>query len=246
MKLTADYHVHSIYSRHNHGKSTIEEIVQRAAEMGLAEIAITDHGPKHYMYGIKEDKIKEAKEKVLEMRAKYPQLKILLGIEANLLDYDGNVDISDEVLKYSDIILCGYHAGALFSTPGDAWSFLVNNKIGKINKKMLKDITEKNTNAIVAAMRKNKIDILTHPGDKIPVYIDKIAAVAQETGTILEINNSHSHLNAEEIKIASKYDVKFAINSDAHVRDDIGSYKKGLKAAVEAGLDLSRIVNIEV
>ena len=70
MRLTADYHVHSTYSRHNHGKSTIEEIVQRAVDIGLEEIAITDHGPKHCMYGIKEAKIKEAKDKVIEMREK--------------------------------------------------------------------------------------------------------------------------------------------------------------------------------
>jgi putative hydrolase len=246
MRLTADYHVHSTYSRHNHGKSTIEEIVQRAVDIGLEEIAITDHGPKHYMYGIRQDKIKEAKEKVIEMRERYPQIKILMGVEANILDYKGNTDITDEVLKYCDIILCGYHVGALFSTPRDAWKFLVKNKIGKINEEVLREMEARNTNAIHEVMRKNKIDILTHPGDKIPVNIDSIAAIAQETGTILEINNSHSHLNAEEIKIASKYKVKFAINSDAHIKDDIGSYNKGLKAAVDAGLDLRRIVNIKL
>ena len=246
MRLTADYHVHSTYSRHNHGKSTIEEIVQRAVDIGLEEIAITDHGPKHYMYGIRQDKIKEAKEKVIEMRERYPQIKILMGVEANILDYKGNTDITDEVLKYCDIILCGYHVGALFSTPRDAWKFLVKNKIGKINEEVLREMEARNTNAIHEVMRKNKIDILTHPGDKIPVNIDSIAAIAQETGTILEINNSHSHLNAEEIKIASKYNVKFAINSDAHIKDDIGSYNKGLKAAVDAGLDLRRIVNIKL
>ena len=211
MRLTADYHVHSTYSRHNHGKSTIEEIVQRAVDIGLEEIAITDHGPKHYMYGIRQDKIKEAKEKVIEMRERYPQIKILMGVEANILDYKGNTDITDEVLKYCDIILCGYHVGALFSTPRDAWKFLVKNKIGKINEEVLREMEARNTNAIHEVMRKNKIDILTHPGDKIPVNIDSIAAIAQETGTILEINNSHSHLNAEEIKIASKYKVKFQV-----------------------------------
>jgi putative hydrolase len=245
MKLKADYHIHSTYSRRNHGKSTIEENVQRAVELGLEEIAITDHGIKHYLYGIKEEKIKEAKDTVVKLREKYPQIKILLGVEANILDYEGNTDISDEVLKHCDIILCGYHIGVLFSTPVDAWKFMVMNKIGRKSNKIFEVMKEKNTDAVVKAMSKYKINILTHPGDKIPLNTDRIAATAEKTGTILEINNSHSHLNAEEIKIAKNYDVKFAINSDAHIKDRIGSYEKGLKAALDAGLDLSRIINLK-
>lgn len=244
MKLIADYHVHSTYSRRNHGKSTIEEIVKQAVKIGLEEIAITDHGPKHYLYGIKEEKIKEAKEKVIEMREKYPQIKILLGVEANILDYEGNTDISDEVWKHCDIILCGYHIGVLFSSPKDAWKFTVMNKIGRTNKKIYEEMKSKNTEAVMKAMNKYKINILTHPGDKIPLNTDLIAQTAEKTNTLLEINNSHSHLNAEEIKLCSKYNVKFVINSDSHIKDTIGSYEKALKAAMDANLDLSRIINL--
>lgn len=245
MRLTADYHVHSTYSRRNHGKSTIEEIVQRAVEKGLEEIAITDHGPSHYLFGIQENKLKEAKEKVIELRKKYPQIKILLGVEANILDYEGNTDITDEVLKYCDIILCGYHIGVLFSSFKDTWNFTVMNKIGRKNKKVYEEMKEKNTVAVTKAMNKYKINILTHPGDKIPLNMDLISRAAEKTGTLLEINNSHSHLNAEEIKIASKYNVKFVINSDSHIKDNIGNYEKGLKAAIDANLDLSRIINLK-
>ncbi|WMJ77171.1 MULTISPECIES: PHP domain-containing protein [unclassified Sedimentibacter] len=244
MRTIADYHVHSTYSRRNHGKSTIEEIVQRAVEIGLEEIAVTDHGPSHYFYGIKMEKIKESKEKIIQMRKKYPQIKILMGVEANILDYKGNTDISDEVLKYCDIILCGYHIGTVFSSLDDVWKFTIMNKIGRKSKKVFENMREKNTEAVINAMNKYKINILTHPGDKIPLNTELIAKTAEKTGTILEINNSHSHLNAEEIKIASKYDVKFVINSDAHIKDNIGRYENGLKEAMDAKLDLSRIINL--
>lgn len=245
MKTKADYHVHSTYSRHNHGKSTIEEIVQKAVELGLEEIAITDHGPKHYLFGIQKNNLKEAKDKIIDLRKKYPQIKILLGVEANILDYEGNTDITDEVIKYCDIILCGYHIGVLFSSVKDAWKFSAMNKLGRKNKKIYEEMKAKNTEAVVKAMHKYKINILTHPGDKIPLNTDLIAKAAEETGTILEINNSHSHLNAEEIKAALKYNVKFVINSDSHIKDKIGSHEKGLKAAMDAGLDLSRIINLK-
>ena len=39
--------------------------------------------------------------------------------------------------------------------------------------------------------------------------------------------------------------VNFIISSDAHTPDRVGDFKAGIERAEEAGLDLSRIVNIE-
>lgn len=238
MRTVSDYHIHSTYSRRNHGKSSIEEIVERAVELNLKEIAITDHGPKHYLYGIDEKLIPEAKEIVIKMREKFPQIKILYGVEANILDYEGTTDISDVVKQHCDIILCGYHMGVLFTSPKDAFNFTIKNKFST-------KMADKNAMALANAMKKYNINILTHPGDKIPCNIDIVAKAAEETDTILEINNSHGHLNVEEIKIASKYNVKFVINSDSHIKDKIGSFENSLKAAIEAKLDLKRIINLE-
>ena len=51
---------------------------------------------------------------------------------------------------------------------------------------------------------------------------------------------------AEEIKIAATEDVKFIVSSDAHSANRVGSFEGGIKRALEAGLDIDRIVNIEV
>ena len=49
----------------------------------------------------------------------------------------------------------------------------------------------------------------------------------------------------EEIKIAAEVeDVKFIISSDAHSPQRIGDFEGGLARAIEAGLDIKRIVNI--
>lgn len=244
MRIKFDYHVHSVYSKNNHGKSTIEENVEKAIELGLEEIAVSDHGPKHALYGIKKENIKKAKDEIIELRKKYPNIKILYGIEANILNYQGDIDVNEDTIQFYDIVLCGYHLGVLYSSFKDFWGFIFLNYFSKFNKKLREKQIERNTNAVVNALNKNKIYILTHPGDKIPVDIDKIAFAAQENNTILEINNHHNHLNAEEIKIASKYDVKFAIGSDAHIKDNIGSFENALEEAKKAGVDISRIVNI--
>lgn len=244
MKIKFDYHVHSIYSKNKHGKSTIEENVQKAIELGLEEIAITDHGPKHFLYGIKNKNIKKAKNEVIELRKKYPNIKILYGIEANILSFEGDIDIKEEDLEIYDIVLCGYHLGVLYSSFRDLWGFIFLNYFSKFNKKLKEKQIIRNTNAVVNALNKNKIYILTHPGDKITVDIDKIAFAAQENNTILEINSSHNHLNAKDLKIASKYDVKFAIGSDSHIKDNIGGFENALREVKNAGIDIERIVNI--
>lgn len=244
MKLKADYHIHSTYSKHNHGKSTIEEIVKKSIEMGLEEIAVTDHGPKHFFYGIKKENILKAKNEIKELRKKYPNIKILFGIEANIINYSGDIDIDDDMIGLFDIILCGYHIGVIFSSLYDLWNFFFMNHICRLSKSLMEKQIKKNTNAVVNALNKNKIYILTHPGDKIPVNMDKVAYAAQKNKTLLEISNHHNHLNPEEIKIAAKYDVSFVINSDSHIKDTIGTFENGLKAAKEARLNINRIINL--
>ena len=94
------------------------------------------------------------------------------------------------------------------------------------------------------ALYENDIKILTHPGDKGRFDIDDIAKACADTDTLMEISTWHDHLTVEEIKIAAKYDVKFVISSDAHTPDRVGSFHGGIERALEAGLDIERIVNI--
>ena len=50
MLLTGDYHTHTVYS---HGKGTVLENALRAKEIGLQEIAITDHGFEQLAFGLR-------------------------------------------------------------------------------------------------------------------------------------------------------------------------------------------------
>lgn len=244
MKTITDFHVHSTFSRHNHGKSSVEEIVKKASELGLKEIAISDHGLKHLFYGITEDNLEVLNKKISNLRKEYPQMTIKQGIEANILSCDGTTDIDDNVIKYCDIVLCGYHSGVRYKSFSDFMNLFVLNYLARFIKPLRKRQIDVNTSAIVNALKNNNIDILTHPGEKMYIDIDKVAKAAAETNTLLEINNSHGHLSVEEIKAAAKYDVCFVINSDAHIKDKIGGYKNSLKRATEAKLELKRIVNL--
>ena len=106
--------MHSVYSRNNHGKSTIEEIVQEARAKKLKTISITDHGPGHLMYGIKRKLIPVQREEINRLKEKYDDIEILMGVEANVIGYDGEIDIREEEKKYFDFINLGFHDGVRF------------------------------------------------------------------------------------------------------------------------------------
>lgn len=237
MQILADYHTHTIYS---HGKGTIEENVKEAILKGIKTIGISDHGYKHMTYGIKLKNLKKMREEIDALKVKYPQIDILLGMECNILDEHGNIDMNDEVKDLCDYIMAGYHFG---SAPKSFKSLLnhCDNFIRKSEK-----AKEHNTKAIINAMKKNDIFIITHPGDKGDVYIEEIAKVAKETDTRLEINSSHGFLNCDQINKIKHLGNKFIIGSDAHVPNNVGNFELAIKIAKESNLDLSLIENIKL
>lgn len=240
MKIRYDFHMHTKLSD---GKSDMEDNVKEAIKKGLDIIAITDHGPEHYFFGIKEEDILKLRKEVDRLQEKYPEIGILLGIEANILGLDGSIDATDLIKENIDILLAGYHFG---SKPAKFFRDIkihIYNILGKKIKYFRKKGKKLNTMSIVNAMKNNEIDILTHPGDKGEVDMDLVAKTAAETNTKLEINERHTHLTAKEIKIAMKYDVEFIVSSDAHYYEHIGVYDLSTKRINESKLDKSRIVN---
>ena len=107
--IKADYHTHTVNS---HGKGTIEENVLKAIERGMEVIAITDHGFGQPFAGITPKKFESMKEQVAALREKYKNIKIMLGVEANIINKKGDVDLTEEQIKEMDIILSGYHLTA--------------------------------------------------------------------------------------------------------------------------------------
>ncbi|MBO3444659.1 PHP domain-containing protein [Clostridium sp. CCUG 7971] len=237
MQILADYHTHTVYS---HGKGTIEDNVKVAISKGIKTIGISDHGYKHISFGVKINDIYKMREEIDNLNMKYDNINILLGMECNILDDNGNIDINDKIIGSLDYVMAGYHFG---STPTSLKSMLnhCNNYIIKSEKSK-----EYNTKALINAMKKNDIFIITHPGDKGDIYIEEVAKIAKETDTKLEINSSHGFLNANQLKEIKNIGNKFIIGSDAHIPENVGNFELAMKIAKEANLDLSLIENIKI
>ncbi len=240
MIVKADYHMHTKFS--GDSKNELEAIVKKAIELGLEEIAITDHGPAHNGYGIKKENYPVLRADIDKLNLKYPQIKILLGLEANILGTDGEIDIDSDMWGMIDWVNAGYHFGSNLKKD---FKIHLYNILSRFSKHFYDKARAINTKAMVSAIEKNKINMITHPGAKGPVDIDAVAKAASLKGTILEINNSHGHLTIEEIKVAMKYPVIFAVCSDAHEVDKVGQVSNALDRAYIAGVDKKNIYNVK-
>ncbi len=90
-------HVHSQYSILD-GMSSISDLFQRASELNMPALALTDHGN---MYGIKE---------FFKVAAKYPDIKPIVGCEIYVSKFDHKIKDKDHRAYYHLILLAkNYH-----------------------------------------------------------------------------------------------------------------------------------------
>jgi len=242
MKIIGDYHTHTIYS---HGTGTIKENVEAALNKGLKEIAICDHGPGHLLYGVRKKEIFKMREEIDGLKEEYKEkgINVLLGVEANVMDYDGSIDVDKETIEILDILLLGFHYGVVPKNIKSIFLFYILNPMSKVISTFEDRMEQLNTEALIKAINKYPIDIITHPGSKARLDIKKLADAACDKGTALEINSHHSQLSIENLEIAQKSKVDFYINSDAHSPSRVGDFEGGIIRALQANIPINRIRN---
>ena len=247
MKFFGDYHTHTIYSRrpyifYNHAKGTIEENIIEAKNMGLKELAITDHGFSHKYFGCSRKNLKTTKEEILRLSQKH-NIKVYLGVEANFISQDGTIDVIESDKEYLDIILCGFHRSAKPKTLSDKFKIFWSNMFAKFLGTSSK-LKQKNTLMILNAIEKNKIDIITHLNSKMKCDVVEVAKKAAEKGIYLELNERHCDFSSEEIKGMLQTKVNFIVNSDSHKSKNIGKFSKVEKLIIENNIPEDRVANL--
>lgn len=223
MRLIADFHIHTVAS--GHAYSTALEYASVAAKKGIQVIAITDHGPAmpggpHYYHFSN-----------LRMLPKQIEgVSVLKGVEANIINENGDIDLEERELKLLDIVMVAMHPRCGYE-----------------------DLGEKgNTEVMLKAMDNPYINIIAHPGN--PMFcVDpkKIVEKAKAKGILLEINNSSftgSRAGSEDrcLEIArevKRQGWKVVIGSDAHYAEMVGTFEKAIELAGRAGLAEKDVVN---
>lgn len=217
-----------------------------AQKRNLQEIAITDHGPANIFAGVKNNSIYlKIKEEVKKRAKNFPQLKVMVGAEANIIGLQGQIDIDKKIIKQLDLLLVGLHPYVKPIDWNSAFNFVVRNQLSQINRGQREKVKNINTKTLLEAVHKNDCLAITHPGLNMPIDYKELAKGCVKTNTALEINAGHKFPGLEEILEAADSGVDFIVNSDSHFPHTVGELSYGGKVLKKAKIDLDRIINIK-
>lgn len=227
IEVELDVHTHTLASGHAYG--TIREMAQAASEKGLKLLGITEHA--RGIPGTCDD-IYFQNLRVVP-RNMYG-IELMLGSEINILDYEGTLSMSEELMDKLDIRIAGIH------------SFCY--KAGTM---------EQNTNAVLNAIKNPRINIISHPDDgKCPLDYETIVKAAKENSVLLELNNNSlnpvmNRLNVHEnnikmLKLCMEYQVPILISSDAHDPADVARFDFVSEVVEEIQFPEELIINKDV
>lgn len=230
MRLTADYHTHTV---HSHGTGSVDENVEAAISRGLETVGIADHSIAHAFYGINRRRIGYYLSCIEKAKEKFAgQIEIRAGIELNLIGLDGSVDMPESVF---DTVILGYHKAAVCRDLRTLWTYATPRRSGR---------ADAVTKGYIRAMQRHHIDIIAHPGYGVPVDIRLLARACADYGVLFEINNKHSDLRPEDVAEAAAAGARFVVSSDAHSPDCVGQAPNALALAERAGLGPDIIINV--
>lgn len=243
MILFGDYHTHTQYSRHGHGKGSVLENAGVAADKGLKQIAITDHGFNHLTYGVRRRDIPAVKEDILNAK-EVTGVDILLGVEANLISRDGDVDVKEEDYEFLDVLLMGHHRMVKMSNMKD---FMTLNMVNMFNSPFAPSAERlnRNTTAFLKALDKYPIDVITHLNYGFPTDTLAVARMAKQKGVYVELNGKRINFTDQELDIMASEGVKFILGSDAHRPERVGECNNGMNLIYRLGIPVSQVVNLD-
>ena len=194
-----DWHVHSNYVD---GKSSIDEMCRQALNNGLRLVAFTEHVRKELTYNY-DDFIKEIK----EARQKYPELKILYGCEAKILE-GGELDASRDVLDKCEFVVAVFHTLPYQSK-------------------------EDNINALREALSNPRVESWGHPGtllnkyDFEPEEMEELVRLCIRNNVLIENNLKEKYTPPQEFsRIVEKLGAATVFGSDAHHTSELRKLSK--------------------
>jgi putative hydrolase len=225
MQFVADLHVHTIAS--GHAYSTVLEIARAAADKGLAMLALTDHGPAMpgapHSYHFSNQ---------VAMPDTIYGVRILKGIEANVMDRQGTLDLDEARLAKLDIVLAGLHT--LCAPNGSV---------------------QENTAMMIKVFQNPWVDVVVHPGNpEYPVDEAAIVQAAAEHDVALEINNSSltvsrqgSWPHCDHIAcLAKTYGCKILVGSDSHFALSVGDFGAAAELLQRNDIPARQVLNTSV
>ena len=219
-----DIHTHTIAS--GHAYNTLYEMIRAAAGRGLTLFGSSDHAPAmpgscHEMYFCN---FKAIPRELFGIR-------LIMGCELNIIDYQGNVDLKRWLQKRLDYGIASIHD----------LCYEIGTK-------------EENTAALIGAMENPYVQIIGHPDDsRIPLDYESLVKAAKEHHVLLEVNNSSlkpgsPRPGAREnyytmLKLCRSYNTAVILGSDSHCAADAGCHEQASALLAEVDFPEELVVN---
>lgn len=226
MNIIADLHTHTIASTHAY--ATVTEMAKAAADKNLYAIAITDHGrnmpggPGPYYF----ECLSLIPEKLFSVR-------VLKGMEADIIDFNGSLDADDALLSGLDFVVASMHMPALPYEPS----------------------IKKCTEAYLAVCDNKNVNAIGHSGSPYYAYdYETVIKRCAQTDTLIEINNASfgglrkgDPENCRKIaKLCKKHSARVVVNSDAHFWSAVGSVENAVSMLTKIDFPPELIVNSSI
>jgi DNA polymerase (family X) len=217
-------HCHSDYSD---GGTSIEELALACKAAGYSWVGLTDHSQAAaYAGGLSPDDLQRQADEVDGLNAKLKGIRILKGIEADILQ-DGNVDYDDVVLARLDFVIASIHSR--FGMDRDGM-----------------------TARICRAMENPRLTILGHLTGRLllsreayQLDQDRIFEEAGKRGVAIEINADPQRLDLDwrVLPAARKAGVRISLGADAHNTAGIRNMEFGIGIARKGWLTKGEVLN---
>ena len=227
MKPLFDLHTHTIAS--GHAYSTIQENIQYAYELGLRAYGFSDHGP-----AIEGGPSELYFQHFRVLPREYRGMKVCCGIEANICDFEGRLDIGEKTMSRVDYIIASLHSWCL--RPGD---------VGQ------------NMRAYLGAMKNPCVKIIGHPDDSAyPLDYEELVKQALRHGVALELNESS--LDPASVRtgvrenlltmlsFCERFGCPVLCGTDAHHCSYIGNFARSIELMETARFPEELVLNLRM
>ena len=240
MEIFGDYHMHTYASD---GHASLIDQARAAIKVGLSEIAITDHSFHTLFSSMSHHKFANQKDAISMINTVEDMpIKIYHGVEGNLVNLNGEIDIPEDIMPQLDLLSLGFHR---FLEPNE-WDH--NMKYLLINGFCPRSIREKlrtrNTWSYLTAMEKYPIDVLVHLQNRALVDTKAICEKAAEKDIYIELNEKHVKEIEPCIQDILDSNVKLILGSDAHYSRKVGKFDKVKELIAKYNIPLDRIAGI--
>ncbi|BCR05810.1 histidinol-phosphatase [Desulfuromonas versatilis] len=215
--LRREMHLHTNYTD---GKPSIAQVIQRAEKLGLAEIAFTEHvrADSEWFPGFAQE--------VRSLAASSP-VRVLVGAEVRIKDFQGTLDISPEIRRHCDIVLASVHR-----FPGRQGERL---EFQEIERDRFAEIEYR---LALGFLKNGGANVLAHPGgmslrrlEHFPEdYFASLMEEAARAAVAMEINSSYHHQVFDQyLAQLKKHDPLVSVGSDVHELERLGECSVRLK-----------------